>query len=66
MKKFGKVYFSVFGVVVLVFGVLLFLLSVTGRSFPITLLETPGEFLWWRGIILLRLALSFQHKKLFR
>lgn len=48
----GRIYFVIFGVIVLGFGVAELLLGVTGRSFEWGLLEISGEFLLWRGLIL--------------
>jgi len=48
----GRIYFAIFGLIVLAFGVAERLLGITGRSFELGLLEMSGEFLLWQGIIL--------------
>ena len=48
----GRIYFSIFGLIVLAFGAAELLLGITGRSFELGLLEMSGEFLLWQGIIL--------------
>jgi len=49
----GRIYFTIFGIIVLAFGAAELLLGITGRSFELGLLEMSGEFLLWQGIILL-------------
>ena len=48
----GRVYFAIFGAVVLGIGIAEMLLGVTGRSFEWGIMEMSGEFLLWRGLIL--------------
>jgi hypothetical protein len=48
----GRIYFTIFGLIVLAFGAAELLLGITGRSFELGLLEMSGEFLLWQGIIL--------------
>ncbi|HEC77186.1 MAG TPA: hypothetical protein ENI33_08045 [Thermoplasmatales archaeon] len=48
----GRIYFAIFGLVVLSIGILEILLSLTGRSFEWGIMEMSGEFLLWRGLIL--------------
>ena len=50
--RFGSIYFAIFGVIVLGFGMAEILLGITGRNFEWGLLEISGEFLLWRGLIL--------------
>jgi len=48
----GRIYFAIFGIIVIAFGAAELLLGITGRSFEWGVLEMSGEFLLWRGIIL--------------
>jgi hypothetical protein len=48
----GRIYFAIFGVIVLGFGAAELLLGTTGGSFEWGPLEMSGEFLLWQGIIL--------------
>ena len=48
----GRIYFTVFGLVVLGIGAAEILLGVTGRSLEWGIMEMSGEFLLWRGLIL--------------
>ncbi|MCD6111087.1 MAG: hypothetical protein J7K08_05355 [Thermoplasmata archaeon] len=48
----GRMYFSIFGLVVLGIGAAEILLGVTGRSLEWGIMEMSGEFLLWRGLIL--------------
>lgn len=48
----GRIYFAIFGLVVLGIGILEILLGLTGRSFEWGIMEMSGEFLLWRGLIL--------------
>ncbi len=48
----GRVYFTVFGLIVLGIGIIEILLGLTGRSFEYGIIEISGEFLLWRGVIL--------------
>jgi len=50
--KFGRVYFSVFGLFVLGFGIAELIIGIGSRSFAWSILEMSGEFLMWRGFIL--------------
>jgi len=51
-NKFGSVYFSVFGLFVLGFGIAELVIGIAGRSFTWSILAISGEFLIWRGFIL--------------
>ncbi len=48
----GRMYFSIFGLVVLGIGAAEILLGVTGRNLEWGIMEMSGEFLLWRGLIL--------------
>jgi len=48
----GRIYFTIFGLVVLGIGAAEILLGVTGRSLECGIMEMSGEFLLWRGLIL--------------
>jgi hypothetical protein len=50
--KFGIVYFFIFGIVVLGFGLSELILGFAGRIFTRGIIRIGGEFLVWRGIIL--------------
>jgi len=50
--KFGRVYFSLFGLFVLGFGIAELIIGIGSRSFAWGILEMSGEFLVWRGFIL--------------
>lgn len=50
--KLGTIYFAVFGIVVLGFGMAEMVLGAAGKSFEWGTLEMSGEFLLWRGLIL--------------
>lgn len=51
-NKFGSVYFSVFGLIVLGLGIAELIIGIAGKSFTWSILEISGEFLLWRGLIL--------------
>jgi len=51
-NKFGSVYFSVFGLFVLGFGIAELIIGIASKSFTWGILEISGEFLVWRGFIL--------------
>ena len=51
--RIGSIYFAIFGVVVLGIGLAELILGVTGKSLEWGLMEMSGEFLLWRGLILL-------------
>lgn len=48
----GKVYFSLFGLWVLAFGIAELIIGIAGRSLTWGILEISGGFLLWRGFIL--------------
>jgi len=48
----GRIYFTIFGLVVLGIGAAEILLGLTGRGFEWGIMEMSGEFLLWRGLIL--------------
>jgi len=48
----GRIYFTIFGLIVLGIGITEILLGVTGGSFEWGIMEMSGEFLLWRGLIL--------------
>lgn len=50
--RIGRIYFTIFGLVVLGIGAAEILLGVTGRSLEWGIMEMSGEFLLWRGLIL--------------
>jgi hypothetical protein len=50
--KFGRVYFFLFGLFVLGFGIAELIIGIAGKSFTWSILEMSGEFLVWRGFIL--------------
>jgi len=51
--KFGIIYFLIFGIIVLGFGLLELMLGFAGRTFTKGMITIGGEFLVWRGIILI-------------
>jgi len=51
--SYGRMYFALLGVVTLAFGCAQIILGVTGISYTWGLLEMSGEFMLWRGLILL-------------
>ena len=51
-NKFGSVYFSIFGLIVLGLGIAELIIGIAGRSFTWGILEISGEFSLWKGIIL--------------
>jgi hypothetical protein len=57
-KKFGSVYFAIFGAVVLAFGVAEVVVSVPGEA-SWGIMEMSGMFLPWKGIILLSAGLFY-------
>ncbi|GAG43528.1 unnamed protein product, partial [marine sediment metagenome] len=51
-NKFGSVYFSIFGLIVLGLGIAELIIGIAGRSFTWSILEISGGLLLWKGIIL--------------
>ena len=51
-NKFGSVYFSIFGLMVLGLGIAEMIIGIACRSFTWSILEISGEFSLWKGIIL--------------
>jgi len=50
--RIGRIYFTIFGFMVLGIGATEILLGVTGKSLEWGIMEMSGEFLLWRGLIL--------------
>jgi len=50
--RIGSIYFTVFGLIVLAVGATEMLLSITGKSLELGIIEISGDFLLWRGLIL--------------
>jgi len=51
-NKFGSVYFSIFGLIVLGLGIAELIIGIAGGSFTWSILEISGGLLLWKGIIL--------------
>ena len=51
--NYGRMYFALLGVATLAFGCAQIILGVTGISYTWGLLGMSGEFMLWRGLILL-------------
>lgn len=51
-NKFGTVYFSIFGFLVLGLGIAELIMGIAGKSLTWGILEISGDFLLWRGLIL--------------
>ncbi len=60
-STFGGVYFAVFGLIVLVFGVIELVVMVTAGTEGVAWgpLEISGMWLWWRAIILVSAGLIY-------
>ena len=51
-NKFGSIYFSIFGLIVLGLGIAELIIGIAGKSFTWSILEISGGLLLWKGIIL--------------
>lgn len=51
-NKFGSVYFSIFGLIVLSLGIAELIIGIAGKSFTWSILEISGGLLLWRGLVL--------------
>ena len=60
-STFGSLYFSIFGLIVLAFGLIELVVIITNGWEGITwgVLEISGMWLWWRGIILVSAGLIY-------
>lgn len=55
----GRGYLAILGIVAFSFGAAEILLSITGKEFEWSILEMSGDFLLWRGLILLFTGLFY-------